>query len=419
MKNLLLLFSIITLNACVISNTALNDNSNKPKNAKLVATNNSVNLVRTKYLDNGTDIRVYASFLPIQYVEPESFAAKYQIRYNFILDFTPKDNAEQRTVNITADQVETDGKSISLYFDIPKPKTDLLLGTLRIDFLEKGTLNKMQSELTVRFTPFKTNDQFGFFPKNSNHIILQNYIHNKDTVVIKSLDEKEQNFKIVRYKHEFDPALPPIATGQKPAPKPLFVDSLYDVKSNTPILLAQEAMYYIIKDTLDRTGISILGVDNRFPKLTKPEKLTKPLVYITTSQEFINLSSSPDSKKALDHFWLGLYSNNQNAAKKTIKSLYQKIEEANSQFTTYKEGWKTDKGMVYVVMGRPDQVRFLKDKEVWIYTKNSKYSEINFTFSRRSNQFVEDHFELNRYAEFQPIWYPAVEAWRQGEVVNN
>jgi GWxTD domain len=71
--------------------------------------------------------------------------------------------------------------------------------------------------------------------------------------------------------------------------------------------------------------------------------------------------------------------------------------------------------MVFIVMGLPDNVRYLKDKEVWVYTKNNKFSEINFTFTKRPNQFIEDHFELSRFSEFQPIWFPAVESLRIGE----
>jgi hypothetical protein len=57
-----------------------------------------------------------------------------------------------------------------------------------------------------------------------------------------------------------------------------------------------------------------------------------------------------------------------------------------------------------------------KEKEVWTYTQNPNFSEINFTFMRRPNQFLEDHYELVRYPEYEPIWYPIVEEWRSGVV---
>jgi GWxTD domain-containing protein len=411
-KYLYLFLIGLILTGCAISNSSLNDGS-KAKNAKLVTVNQPANLLRTKYLDNGQSFRIYASFMANDSLDAETFKVKFAGSYSYVFDYATKDKAEGRVITIDLDAITTKNRLVSFYFDIPKPKTELSQILVKVELIERGSSLKLQNELSLRLNSNRTTDSFGLF--TGNQLLFNNYINFKDTVTIKSLDEKEHRFTVVRYKHDFDAALSPLAVGQRPTPKPLFVDSLYEVSSNTPFILGQEGMYYFIKDTVDRTGFSILGVDNRYPKFTKPAQLTKPLVYLTTNQEFNNLNASGDYKKAFDQFWLTLYNGNQNVAKKTIKSLYRKIEEANTIFSTYKEGWKTDKGMVYIVMGRPDNIRFLKDKEVWVYTKNSKFSEINFTFNKRPNQFIEDHFELSRFSEFQPIWFPAVEAWRVGE----
>jgi hypothetical protein len=103
-------------------------------------------------------------------------------------------------------------------------------------------------------------------------------------------------------------------------------------------------------------------------------------------------------------------------AKRTISVFYNRVEEANRLFTSYKEGWKTDKGMIFIIMGPPDRVQRSKDREVWVFSQRANFSEINFTFNRRPNQFVDDYYELQRYVEYQPIWYPMVEAWRTGAV---
>ena len=415
MRNLLLFVVILFMNACATSNTALNDN-NKPKNAKLVSTGSPVSFLRNKYLDNITSIRVYNSVLTSEPIDIETFRAKYSVNYSFILESSNKERNNFRTINIADEAIQKEGKLISFYFDLPKPKAELNVINLQIELVDRATNIKIQNEMAVRLITNKTSDQFGLFRNNSDQILLKNYIKATDTVMIKSLDNKSQSFKLVRYSHEFDPALSPIAVGSKLTPKPLYVDSLYDVSSNTPFVLEKEGLYYFIKDTTDRTGFSILGTDERFPKYTKPAKLSKPMVYLTTNQEFQALNSNADFKKSFDQFWLGLYNNNQTAARKTIKSFYTKVEEANSQFTTYKEGWKTDKGMVYIILGKPDIIRYLKDKEIWVYTKNEKYSEVNFIFLKRSNQFIEDHFELNRFAEFQQFWYSAITNWRLGNL---
>lgn len=414
MKNIFYLFIILGLGACKVSNTSLNDN-NKAKNAKLVAVNQPANFLRTKFLDNGTDIRIFVSFLTNDSLDIETFKAKYSGTYALVMDYAQKDKAESRILPINLNAISSSNRNISFYFDIPKPKTDLIQFTVKIELSERGSSLKLQNELTVRTTTYKTADIFGLFKKNSDQLMLGNYVHASDSVIIKSLDNKPHKFTLVRYKHDFDAALSPLAVGQKPTPKPLFVDSLLQIDTNTPFVLGQEGMYYFIKDTTDRSGFCVLSVDDRFPRYTKPVQLAKPLVYLTTNQEYNNLSNTTDARRSFEQFWLSLYNGNQQAAKKTIKSLYHKVEEANMMFTGYKEGWKTDKGMVYIVMGRPDNVRFLKDKEVWVYTRNAKFSEINFTFTKRPNQFIEDHYELSRFAEFQPIWFPAVEQWRSGE----
>lgn len=414
MKNIIIVLFIFILNSCTVSNTSLNDNT-KAKNAKLVNTSKSVNILKTKFLENGNNIRVFGSFLANDSLDADSFYSKYTTTYGYVFDYSLKDKTEMRPISANESSITVKNKLVNFYIDLPKPKTDLIVITVKIDITEKANGTKMQDELVVRLNSVRTSDSFGLFNVKNGSLLLNNYINSTDTVIIKSLNEVDHKFTVVRYKHDFDPALSPLAVGQKPAPKPLYVDSLYQVTSNTPFILGDVGLHYFIKDTTDRTGFSVLSVDNRFPKYTKPAQLAKPLVYLTTSQEYQNINTSPDPKKSLDQFWLALHNGNQLVAKKNIKSLYRKVEEANSLFSNYKEGWKTDKGMVYIVMGLPDNIKHLKDKEVWVYTRNAKFSEINFTFTKRPNQFIEDHYELSRFSEFQPIWFPAVESLRAGE----
>ncbi len=414
MKNIYILLFVLVLEGCMVSNTSLNDN-NKAKNAKLVPTTKSVNILRTRFLDNGTGFRIYGSFLSNDSLDADSFLSKYTCNYAFLLDYTTKDKAELRNVAINESSIFSNNKLINFYFDVPKPKPELGQIVLKVELSDRSKTLKMQNELNIRLNSLKTSDSFAIFDLKNKGILLNNFVNFADSILIKSNDETQRKFTVVRYKHDFDAALSPLAVGQKPSPKPLYVDSLYEVNTNTPFVLGQEGLYYFIKDTTDRSGFSVLGVDGRFPRYTQPAQLAKPLVYMTTSSEYLNLNASQDFKKSLDQFWLSLYNGNQSQAKRSIKSVYKKVEEANTLFSNYKEGWKTDKGMVYIVMGTPDNIRYLKDKEIWVYTKNAKFSEINFTFTKRPNQFIEDHYELSRFSEFQPIWFPAVEALRVGE----
>ncbi|MFW6232503.1 MAG: GWxTD domain-containing protein, partial [Bacteroidota bacterium] len=58
---------------------------------------------------------------------------------------------------------------------------------------------------------------------------------------------------------------------------------------------------------------------------------------------------------------------------------YTRIETADKNFTSYTEGWRTDKGMVYVIYGTPHNIERYqgygtqKIYEKWIYLNNREF----------------------------------------------
>ncbi|WP_026997535.1 GWxTD domain-containing protein [Flectobacillus major] len=371
---------------------------------------------KSKFLDNGNTVRVYVN-LHLDRTTSQSDALKeLVISYNLLSDYNNKQPIASSTVALTTENFLNDSGWFTVWFDIPKPK-DLLTAVVMTDIRDNRTNNKVTNDCFVRFQSGKVSDYFMFFDKTGKLPILKSFFSVTDTVILRSLDNKNQNFKAFRYKYEFDPALSPMATSQRVPQKSLYVDSAFSIKSNTLVHLNTEALYYFTRDTTESFGIGTMVVDKRFPKFTRPEKLVRPLIYMSTSSETADLYGSREAKKALDNYWLNIMQGNQNNAKRTIKAFFQRVEQANRMFTSYKEGWKTDKGMVWIIMGDPTRITRTKDKEVWTYTRNSQYSEVNFTFNKRANQFVEDHYELQRYAEYQSIWFPTVEQWRNGDIV--
>jgi hypothetical protein len=97
-------------------------------------------------------------------------------------------------------------------------------------------------------------------------------------------------------------------------------------------------------------------------------------------------------------------------AKDLMKSYFRRVELANRYFTSYKEGWKTDRGMIYIIFGLPDEVYQFTDREVWNY-KNSSY-KISFDFVQSSTVFDPDNYVLIRQKKFQETWYEVIDLWR-------
>ncbi|MEA5139296.1 GWxTD domain-containing protein [Arcicella rigui] len=370
---------------------------------------------KSRFLDNSNAVRIYLSIDVDRTISLTDIANEFSINYKLYPDYTNKQNIlNSGVVNLNFENSIMDGDLLTLWFDIPKPK-DLLTAVALTDIKDLKTGNKIVNDCFLRFQSGKASDYFMFFDKTGKKPLARNYFTLQDTVVLKSLNQKVQNFRVFRYKYEFEAAISPMSTTPRAASKNLYVDSSFTVKANEQIHLSTDGLYYFTRDTTESYGIGMVVTDKRFPKLTRPEKLVKPLIYVSTFAETSDLNSAKEPKKALDNYWLNVMQGNQATAKRTIKAFYQRVEQANRLFTSYKEGWKTDKGMVYIVMGDPTKITRTKDKEVWTYSRSTQYSEVNFTFTKRSNQFVEDHYELQRYAEYQSIWFPTVEQWRNGE----
>lgn len=419
MKRLLYFFvSACLLSSCMVSNTPGKYGTGKQNNTSATSKSPSQQLIcKSRFLNNGNSVRVYLSIDTDKQTNVTQFIKDLSISFSLYPDYTSRQVISSTALMLTPENVTLDGNWFTVSFDLPKPK-DMLTAMGISEIRDNSTGNKFANDIFLRFQSGKVGDYYMFFDKSGQKPLARNYFYAQDTIQLKSLADNGQKFQVYRYKYEFDPAMSPMATAPRQVSKQLFVDSSFTVTSGTPIILKQEALYYFTRDTTESYGIGIIAVDNRYPKITRPEKLVKPLVYMSTNTEATDLYNTKEAKKSMDNYWLNLMNGNQGAAKRTIKNFYQRVEKANRLFTTYKEGWKTDKGMVWIIMGDPTKITRTKDREVWSYTRNGQFSEINFTFNKRANQFVEDHYELQRYAEYQSIWFPVVEQWRNGDLLS-
>lgn len=393
--------------------------SNGAGNAEKATEKQASLMSRSKFLDNGSSLKVYVSIESERLQNsPDPMAAfrkDFSVSYSLQADYASRQSLGSGVVSLSDQQVAWHRGEMIVAFDLPKPK-DLYTGVVMITINDNAIPQGIVNDLYVRFNSGKMGDYFAVFDKTGRFPIMRNYINAKDTLMLKDLNGTSRKLVGLRYRHEFDPALPPTAISPRAVTKTMYIDSVYQLPTNVPLILNEKSLYYICRDTSESYGIGLVTVDPRYPRLTRPESLAKPPIYISTTSEVNDLYASSDAKRALDRYWLGLTSGNQTVAKRAIRLYYRRVETANKLYTTYKEGWKTDKGMVYVIMGAPDKQQRSKDKEIWTYAKRGQYQEINFTFTKRPNQFVEDHYELNRYVEYQPIWFPVVEAWRSGEI---
>lgn len=195
---------------------------------------------------------------------------------------------------------------------------------------------------------------------------------------------------------------------------------------NIPLMLPNKGIYKFTVDSLTDEGITIFNFGPEYPQTTSPETMIEPLVYLTSEAELYNLRTAENKKLALDNFWISC-GNNIEKARELIRIYYTRVYFANYYFTSFTEGWKTERGMIYVMYGPPDKLYKTSEGENWGYLKPEvksrwgnrvqvKQQYIYFNFKQRDNQFTDNDYYLSRSESLISNWSQAVSSWRKGVV---
>ncbi len=220
------------------------------------------------------------------------------------------------------------------------------------------------------------------------------------------------------YFRGFPVAAPPFAS-RFPVRFDYGADSVFTIDSDSAvIILLRNGIYHFQHDTTNKAGISIYRFDEDFPRITDAAQLVESLRYITTNREYEKLSAAGDKKRATDEFWVEL-AGNRERARTLIRKYYTRIQEANRLFTSYLEGWKTDRGMIFTVMGAPTSVFRNSGSEEWTYGNYNNISSVTFSFDKIYNPFSTNDYILRRSNYYEQTWFRMVDRWRQGVVVND
>ena len=237
--------------------------------------------------------------------------------------------------------------------------------------------------------------------KTMHGIVSGNYVSVGSSVKFSS----DKKLYAYLYREKFSAALPPFAES-KPADPFLMADSSFSfTKEFTP---EKTGLYLIQEDTTAARGVAFLATEPSYPKYTRVALLAPPLVYITTDDEYLRLAAPKIEKSAFDKVILEI-TNDKDRARNLMRSYFQRVELANRYFTEYKEGWKTDRGMIYVIYGQPDEVSRTATSETWYYQSR----KTKFEFKKSGSIFSPENYRLERNNKFMPEWFSMVDLWRK------
>ena len=193
-----------------------------------------------------------------------------------------------------------------------------------------------------------------------------------------------------------------------------------------PMMFPKEGIYLCSIDRNIKDGFTFLNLGATYPKLTTPEVMIEPLAYLASQDEIAGLRSAVKPKAALDAFWIKC-GGNVDKARELIRIYYTRVLYSNYYFTSYKEGWRTERGMIYIIYGPPDKVYKTSEGESWGYKKpviKSRWdgrftvsdSYLFFNFKKRENNLSDNDFYLSRSETLVTYWDKAIASWKKGVV---
>jgi GWxTD domain-containing protein len=125
------------------------------------------------------------------------------------------------------------------------------------------------------------------------------------------------------------------------------------------------------------------------------------LEYIAKDNEMTELKSAKtlaEKQQKFLEFWKRRSTNPNAARNEKMAIYYARVEYANKHFTRYREGWRTDMGLVFILLGPPSNVERYpfqideKPEEVW------QYYDLNYQFVFRDENGFGD------YRLLTPLW---------------
>lgn len=292
---------------------------------------------------------------------------------------------------------------------------------LEITLTDINRKEEVKSYLSISKKSINAKQNFLVFSSETFAPLFRTYLLNNETVTITHRNADVKQLQVRYYKREYGVALPPFSVGTLP-PFKYAADSSFTITANDKGTFYFSAstlgFYHFQIDSLDKEGLTLFKFRGVFPKCNTPDLMIFPLRYITSKPEFDELQKSANKKEALDKFWVGLAGSN-DRGRELIKEYYNRVQNSNKYFTSYLEGWKTDRGMVYLIYGPPNNIYKNNNSETWVYGEENNFRSIQFNFIKINNPFTENDYGLSRNPIFKDNWYLAVDTWRQGRIFNS
>lgn len=217
--------------------------------------------------------------------------------------------------------------------------------------------------------------------------------------------EGTDNPYVQQYLEDFPFADPPMGE-MKPLAPSILPDTAFVFSHDSSFL---NSYFYVVReDATTSAGVTVLRTSPYYPEFKQLNELATAMQYILNEPERKEIRNSRDLKQSFDSFWIKTYVT-KFRARNAIRNYFNWVKQANRLFTDFKQGWKTDRGMLFIVYGAPDEVYRTDTEEEWFYDNGP-----SFEFTVISTFFSPKTYALRRQVEFEENWFEYIGAIRRG-----
>ena len=390
----------------------------KPAKNQGAGENDLLEVNEVVYHNNDSSSQVYLEIKNqnLLYKYSDTSASPYahiRLRYALFHEKDGKNHIDSASY-VIFDKAEEEilvAKSIYSAFSIPaKQGENYWLKLLVIDQNKHIQYNKE--------IPIMKQSRFGsqnFLLTQHGKLVFKNYFTAVDTIEVSLNSPLYFSAEVDCFTREFPIALPPFSNKASPAtdPKPDSIVKLPVNGSKFSLPLAKRGFYFIKINSQSSEGLGVFSFNSAFPNISSSEEMIYCTRYIMSKEEFTSCLDAENKKKAIDKFWLELGGSNERA-KELLRRYYARVKDANLNYCEFAEGWKSDRGMIYIVFGPPNTILEKDDEEVWIYGSPVNQSTTTFIFKKIESVYSKNVFVLDRSQFYKASWSNAVDMWRQG-----
>lgn len=329
---------------------------------------------------------------------------------------SPKKNIATKTFKILDTDKNQEAKTLvaSSDFALPFGKMYRLKITAR-DMNKDATQNKW---IDVDKTEFSSRQNFILYESGSAYPLFTDRIKPNKTYRLESNMSVNKPIFGNYYDRVFPLPMPPFSE-YEPKPFDYTPDSTFTLEPGddhaVDFTSTISGFYHFQFDNTQKKGFSAFISADEFPEVETVANMIAPFRYLVGGREFEAIVNARNQKAAIDSVWID-WTGSRDRARKAIKEYYSRVEYANREFSSYVEGWKSDRGLIYIVYGKPNKAYRQGQVETWIYGEENNPLSITFHFITVINPFTDNDYRLSREGLFKQSWYRAVNAWRDGRI---